>query len=167
MVLIPVPSLLIGQALCHMEFPGTISLSPETMQQVYFEAAQCLIQHGFKRILFLNSHAGNQYITRFVVERINQESEAVAREPQPFDRHGGVGETSGGGDVHHRRLERARSTRSHCGTGSASHRGVRRLIRALYPAMEAGPTAGAAMAALPHTRSARAAEERGRSTAIR
>jgi len=108
------PILLAGQSPYHMEFPGTIALSPETMQRVYFEAAQSLIRHGFKRFLFLNSHAGNQYITRFVVDRINQETEAVAvdlsdgvtamalppqvtaaREPQPFDRHGGVGETSG------------------------------------------------------------------------
>jgi creatinine amidohydrolase len=108
------PILLIGQSPYHMEFPGTIALSSETMQQVYFEAAQSLIHHGFKRILFLNSHAGNQYITRFVVDRINQKTEAVAvdlsdgvtamapppqvtssREPRSFDRHGGVAETSG------------------------------------------------------------------------
>jgi creatinine amidohydrolase len=108
------PILLAGQSPYHMEFPGTIALSSETIQRVYVEAAQSLIRHGFKRILFLNSHAGNQYITRYVVDRINQETEAVAvdlsdgvaamappaqvtaaREPQPFDRHGGVSETSG------------------------------------------------------------------------
>jgi creatinine amidohydrolase len=72
------PILLIGQSPYHMEFPGTIALSSETMQRVYFEAAQSMIHHGVKRILFLNSHAGNQYITRFVVDRINQETEAVA-----------------------------------------------------------------------------------------
>lgn len=72
------PVLLIGQAPYHMEFPGTISLSAVTMQQVYFEAAQSLIRHGFRRLLFLNSHTGNQYVTRFVIDRINQETEAVA-----------------------------------------------------------------------------------------
>ena len=96
-----------------MEFPGTITLSAETIQQVYFETAQSLIRHGFRRFLFLNSHAGNQYITRFVVDRINQETPAIAidlgdgadamtRTGAPrrtdaadrFDRHGGVGETS-------------------------------------------------------------------------
>jgi creatinine amidohydrolase len=93
-----------------MDFPGTITLSSDTIQRVYFEAAQSLIRHGFRRFLFLNSHAGNQYITRFVVDRINQETAAVALElgdavdtmaaPRTstpagtFDRHGGVGETS-------------------------------------------------------------------------
>jgi creatinine amidohydrolase len=106
------PVLLAGQSPYHMEFPGTITLSSQTIQQVYFEAAQSLIRHGFRRFLFLNSHAGNQYITRFVVDRINQETAAVALElgdavatlragvpgsptaTETFDRHGGVGETS-------------------------------------------------------------------------
>jgi creatinine amidohydrolase len=107
------PVLLVGQSPYHMEFPGTITLSSQTIQQVYFEAAESLIQHGFRRFLFLNSHAGNQYITRFVVDRINQETAAVAVDlgdgiaamsrsstsrppeaPERFDRHGGVGETS-------------------------------------------------------------------------
>jgi creatinine amidohydrolase len=108
------PILLVGQAPYHMEFPGTIALSAGTMQQVYFEAAQSLIRHGFHRFVFFNSHAGNQHITRFVVDRINQETSAIAVDlsdgvetmatpaitsgtqtaPQPFDRHGGVAETS-------------------------------------------------------------------------
>ncbi|MGE5245956.1 MAG: creatininase family protein [Betaproteobacteria bacterium] len=111
------PILMAGQSPYHMEFPGTITLSSETIERVYFEAAQSLIHHGFRRFLFMNSHAGNQYITRFVVDRINQETPAVAidlgdaiaalnrptgepreprepREPSDFDRHGGVGETS-------------------------------------------------------------------------
>jgi len=111
------PILYVGQSPYHMEFPGSIALSAETIQRVYFEAAQSLMRHGFRRFLFMNSHAGNQYITRFIVDRINQETPAVAlelgdaieslgqssrRSPEPaaesraFDRHGGVGETSGG-----------------------------------------------------------------------
>jgi creatinine amidohydrolase len=108
------PILFPGQSPYHMEFPGTITLSSETLQRVYFEASQSLIHHGFRRFLFLNSHSGNQYVTRFVVDRLNQETPAIAvdlndaiqsmrsrqRPTQPgertpaFDRHGGVGETS-------------------------------------------------------------------------
>jgi len=105
--------LMVGQSPYHMEFPGTMTLSSETLERVYFEAAQSLIHHGFRRFLFLNSHAGNQYLTRFVVDRINQETPAVAIElgdgvaaiserrgggrpstSEQFDRHGGVCETS-------------------------------------------------------------------------
>jgi len=108
------PILYVGQSPYHMEFPGTITLSSETLERVYFEAAQSLIRHGFRRFLFMNSHAGNQYMTRFVVDRVNQETPAVALElgdavatmtdrrtappssrgAAKFDRHGGVGETS-------------------------------------------------------------------------
>ena len=106
------PILLPGNSPYHMEFAGTITLSSQTIQQVYFEAAQSLMKHGFKRFLLLNSHRGNQVITRYIADRINQETEGIAvdldegaspfmtRAPAPspttttFDRHGGVGETS-------------------------------------------------------------------------
>jgi len=108
------PILLPGNSPYHMEFPGTITLSSQTIQQVYFEAAQSLMKHGFTRVLLLNSHGGNQIITRYIADRINQETEGVAIElgdaaapfltrapqtsatppPRVFDRHGGVGETS-------------------------------------------------------------------------
>jgi creatinine amidohydrolase len=109
------PVLMVGQAGYHMEFPGTITLSSETLQAVYFESAKSLIQHGFHRFVFLNSHTGNQYMTKFVVDRINQETSAIAVDltdgieammppapqttsntAQPFDRHAGVNETSRG-----------------------------------------------------------------------
>lgn len=107
------PILMPGNSPYHMEFAGTISLSSQTIQQVYFEAAQSLMRHGFKRFLLLNAHGGNQIITRYVADRINQETEGIAvdlgdaaapfmtRAGRPaapggpvFDRHGGVGETS-------------------------------------------------------------------------
>lgn len=107
------PILLPGNSPYHMEFPGTIALSSQTIQQVYFEAAQSLMKHGFRRFLLLNSHGGNQIITRYIADRINHETEGIAvelgeaaapfltRAQQPvdttgrvFDRHGGVGETS-------------------------------------------------------------------------
>jgi creatinine amidohydrolase len=117
------PILLPGNSPYHMEFAGTITLSSQTIQQVYFEAAQSLIQHGFKRFLLLNSHGGNQAITRYIADRINQETAGIAVDlgdgvapfltrttdaapsvgaaparaaaARPvFDRHGGVGETA-------------------------------------------------------------------------
>src|SRR5919197_1695695 len=87
------PVLLAGQSPYHMDLPGTITLSADTIQRVYFETAQSLIRHGFRRFLFLNSHAGNQYITRFVVDRINQETAAVA-----IDLNDGVEAVSGPAD---------------------------------------------------------------------
>ncbi|MCA3756267.1 MAG: creatininase family protein, partial [Phenylobacterium sp.] len=58
-----------GNSPYHMAFPGTISLKAETIQAVYFEAAQSLIHHGFRRFIFLNAHGGNAATTRFIVDR--------------------------------------------------------------------------------------------------
>ena len=106
------PILLPGQSPYHMGFEGTITLSAETIQAVYVEAAQSLIRHGFRRFLILNSHGGNRAISAFIVDRINQETQGIAVElgaaaapfrtasgepPPPSavpDRHAGVGETS-------------------------------------------------------------------------
>jgi len=104
------PILFPGNSPYHMGFPGTITLPAETIQLVFFQAAQSLIAHGFKRVLLLNSHGGNQAITRYVVDRINQETSGIAvelgeaaapflrrprgAEPTEFDRHAGVNETS-------------------------------------------------------------------------
>jgi len=112
------PVLLPGISPYHMEFPGTITLSADTVQRVYFEAVQSLIHHGFRRFLLLNSHAGNRGVVRYLIDRINQETPGIAIElndaaapfvkmpPQDkseqvekvakFDRHAGVGETSQG-----------------------------------------------------------------------
>ena len=107
------PILFVGNAPYHLGFPGTVSLPAETIQQVYFEAAQSLMRHGFKRFLILNSHGGNRVISQYIADRINHETEGIAvelgaaagpfrqeTESEPssqdpvFDRHGGVGETS-------------------------------------------------------------------------
>ncbi len=107
------PILFPGQSPYHMGFEGTITLSAETIQSVIFEAAQSLMQHGFKRFLILNAHGGNRAITGFIVDRINQETEGIAVDlgaaaspftdrdrlaqisrPTELDRHGGVSETS-------------------------------------------------------------------------
>jgi creatinine amidohydrolase len=105
------PILMPGNSPYHMGFPGTITLSPETIERVYFEAAQSLIQHGFRRFLILNGHGGNTAITKLVVDRINQETPGVAvdlleamgpywpkspprDDANVFDEHAGVDETS-------------------------------------------------------------------------
>jgi creatinine amidohydrolase/Fe(II)-dependent formamide hydrolase-like protein len=68
--------------------------------------------NGVETAKLLNAHTGNQYLTAYVADRINQETPAIALELRtatqgapasapttrtsaaPFDRHAGVGETS-------------------------------------------------------------------------
>lgn len=127
------PILLPGLSPYHMEFPGTITLSSNTVQQVFFEAAQSLIHHGFRRFLILNGHTGDQFISRYLADRINQETEAIAvdlndaaalipsgnnsgpRTPRQttFDRHAGVGETSNGLYLFPTLVEMDQATQNH------------------------------------------------------
>jgi creatinine amidohydrolase len=94
------PLLMVGQSPYHTGFPGSVTLSGETIQRVYFEAVQSLIAQGFRRFIFYNSHTGNTAITNFVVDRINQETEAVAvelGEGVSAMRSSGGGRGAGGG----------------------------------------------------------------------
>jgi creatinine amidohydrolase len=102
------PILLAGYSVYHSGFPGTLSLKPETMEQVLFETAEILMKYGFRRFMFFNCHGGNNIIQQKVIHRINHTTEAIAiaighgssiqkegeEEEEFFDWHAGVSETS-------------------------------------------------------------------------
>jgi creatinine amidohydrolase len=100
------PVLMAGYSFYHSGFPGTLSLKPETMEQVLYETAEMLIKYGFRRIMLFNYHGGNNIVQDKVVYRINQTTEATAiaigyggpiqkdEEQEFFDWHAGIEETS-------------------------------------------------------------------------
>lgn len=102
------PVLLAGYSEYHSGFPGTLSLKPETMEQVLFETAEMLMKYGFRRFMFFNYHGGNNIVQQKVIHRINHTTEAIAiaighgssiqkegeEEEEFFDWHAGVSETS-------------------------------------------------------------------------
>lgn len=53
------PTIAVGMALHHLAFPGTISLSPETLIHVIRDYATSLYRHGFRALVFVNGHGGN------------------------------------------------------------------------------------------------------------
>jgi creatinine amidohydrolase len=53
------PTLPVGYSKWFKPFPGTISLEHDTLTRVFLEYCTCLIDNGVKRIVFLNSHRGN------------------------------------------------------------------------------------------------------------
>lgn len=54
------PPLPYGVSYHHMKFPGTMTLSPETFQEVVLEVVESLRQHGLERFFIVDGHAGNQ-----------------------------------------------------------------------------------------------------------
>jgi creatinine amidohydrolase len=53
------PALPYGYSTTWMGFPGTMTLSSETFQQVLVELCSSLVSHGFYRVLILNGHRPN------------------------------------------------------------------------------------------------------------
>ncbi len=57
--IIVAPTLTYGMSQHHMAFPGSATFSPETMVNVIKEIAKSFLDHGFRRIIFINGHGGN------------------------------------------------------------------------------------------------------------
>jgi len=103
---ITAPILLVGYSEYHSGFPGTLNVTPETMERVLFESVEMLIKYGFHRFMIFNGHGGNNIVQDNLIHRINHSTEASAiaigygsslqRVPgrDPFDAHAGKRETS-------------------------------------------------------------------------
>jgi len=72
------PVLLAGYSVYHSGFAGSLSLKPETMEEVLFETAEMLMKYGFRRFMFFNYHGGNRIVESKVIHRINHTTEAYA-----------------------------------------------------------------------------------------
>jgi len=99
------PILMVGYSEYHSGFPGTLSLKPQTMEEVIFECVEMLIKYGFRKILFFNYHGGNNIVQDRIIHRINHNTPAIAvsighgspiqkEEGEFFDWHAGLSETS-------------------------------------------------------------------------
>jgi creatinine amidohydrolase len=58
------PTLPIGYAQYHAVFPGTLSLTEETLMRVLVETCENLLRYGMTHILFVNGHGGNMTALR-------------------------------------------------------------------------------------------------------
>ena len=57
--LVALPTLWLGASHHHIDFPGTLSLPPAAYAGMIQHLTRCLLQHGFRRLFFLNGHGGN------------------------------------------------------------------------------------------------------------
>jgi creatinine amidohydrolase len=54
------PTINMGVSPHHLNFPGTLSLKPDTLIAILRDIVQSLKHQGIKKFLFLNAHGGNQ-----------------------------------------------------------------------------------------------------------
>ncbi|WP_407178638.1 creatininase family protein [Bradyrhizobium sp. STM 3562] len=60
------PMLPVGKSDEHLAFPGTLTLSHETLARMWYELGECVHRAGLRKILFLNSHGGQPQLLEIV-----------------------------------------------------------------------------------------------------
>ena len=69
------PTVWSGLSEHHMPFGGTFTLDFPTLHAVLRCLCRCLERHGFKRVLLLNGHGGNDFALKVVAEQLAHELE--------------------------------------------------------------------------------------------
>lgn len=66
------PELTFGVSPYFLGYPGTISLKSETLLHVVEDVVESLYGHGFRKILVMNGHGGNNSVRESLVELANR-----------------------------------------------------------------------------------------------
>ncbi len=76
MDIIVAPTLCYGMSQHHMAFPGSITLTPKTLLFLIKDVVNSLLDHGFKRIVFINGHGGNINTVNAAFEELKAEGKS-------------------------------------------------------------------------------------------
>lgn len=104
------PPMPIGKSNEHAEFPGTLTLSHETLARLWFEIGESVYRAGCRRIILFNSHGGQPQVMEIVCRelrvklsmfavsaswfRITDTDDLFDAHEREFGIHGGESETS-------------------------------------------------------------------------
>ncbi len=66
------PLMWLGNSDHHLDFPGTLSAPPRVYLDLLNGLAENFLQHGFRRIVFINGHGGNDVPGRQAVFELRQ-----------------------------------------------------------------------------------------------
>lgn len=64
------PMMAVGKSDEHLAFPGTLTLSYETLARVWFELGESVHRAGIRKILFFNSHGGQPQLLEIVCREL-------------------------------------------------------------------------------------------------
>jgi creatinine amidohydrolase len=67
------PAVTLGVSYHHMNFPGTVTLRPETFIAAVYDVVWSLHQHGIDKFLILNGHGGNIPSLGVLVVKLKEE----------------------------------------------------------------------------------------------
>lgn len=66
------PAVAVGCSEHHLDFSGTLSLQHDTFIHQLLDLAGCVARHGFRNLVVLNSHGGNQGAGQVFLERFGR-----------------------------------------------------------------------------------------------
>jgi creatinine amidohydrolase len=65
------PPLYYGKSNEHINFPGTITLSAQTLTNILLEVGESIYRAGFKKLVFVNGHGGQPQILEIVARDLH------------------------------------------------------------------------------------------------
>lgn len=70
------PTISVGYSPHHMDFKGSLTLSESTLKNVIVDICKSLNHHGFKRIILVNGHGGNETALSMALHELGGSIEA-------------------------------------------------------------------------------------------
>ncbi len=80
-----IPAINYGYSPLFRDFPGTVSIRPETLTSVVRDVCQSLFHQGFRRFVFFNNHGGNQPSCEQVARELKAEHGLVIGNVYPWN----------------------------------------------------------------------------------
>jgi creatinine amidohydrolase/Fe(II)-dependent formamide hydrolase-like protein len=59
------PAIAYGVAYHHMDFPGTVAVSPDILSRLVVEVGMSVARHGITKLVIVNGHGGNVPALRY------------------------------------------------------------------------------------------------------
>jgi len=72
------PLISYGISYHHEDFPGTLSVSPDTLSKLVYEVGMSAAKHGITKLVIVNGHAGNTPALKFAAQMVNRDAHVFA-----------------------------------------------------------------------------------------
>jgi creatinine amidohydrolase/Fe(II)-dependent formamide hydrolase-like protein len=63
-----------GVSYHHQDFPGTLTISPETLSRMVYEIGMSAARHGIVKLIIVNGHGGNGPTLKYAAQMINRDA---------------------------------------------------------------------------------------------
>lgn len=71
---IVLPLIAYGVSYHHDDFPGTLSISPDTLSRIVYDIGIAVVRNGITKLLIINGHGGNSAALHFAAQMINRDT---------------------------------------------------------------------------------------------